>query len=233
MTKDPDPPIDRDAWRRALASDAGAPPHATDLRIRAEARRALAPTARRWWLPASLAASLLLAVLIVQWQYEDMRATAPVTEAEVATTEAAVPADAADAVSPAADAAAPAANLPAPLQETAGRATAESRESVAPPPAIRPLPMPAEAPAVPAPARSPEAPAPASKSESPSAVGAAIRQERMRAFETEDARTPEEWYAQIETLRAAGKIEDAEAELARLEAAHPGWVERHLAGQGR
>jgi hypothetical protein len=40
-------------------------------------------------------------------------------------------------------------------------------------------------------------------------------------------RTPEQWYAEIEALRAAGKDAEAEAELARLEEAYPGWLEEH------
>jgi outer membrane protein assembly factor BamD (BamD/ComL family) len=44
----------------------------------------------------------------------------------------------------------------------------------------------------------------------------------------EASRTPEEWYAQIEALRAAGRIEQAKAELEKLEAAYPGWLEKHL-----
>jgi len=40
-------------------------------------------------------------------------------------------------------------------------------------------------------------------------------------------RPPEEWYADIEALRAEGRIEEAESELERLETAWPGWLERH------
>jgi len=76
-------PFDRESWRRLLAADAGAPSKDTDRVILAEARRALTPRSRRWWLPASLAASLLLAVLLVQWQLEDSSAPALVTESDV------------------------------------------------------------------------------------------------------------------------------------------------------
>jgi len=41
-------------------------------------------------------------------------------------------------------------------------------------------------------------------------------------------KTPETWYAFIEKLRAQGKVEEADRQLARLEEAHPGWVERYL-----
>jgi K(+)-stimulated pyrophosphate-energized sodium pump len=51
-----------------------------DRRILAEARRVLTPRIARWWLPASLAASLLLAILIVQWQLADSSPPTHVTE---------------------------------------------------------------------------------------------------------------------------------------------------------
>ena len=41
-------------------------------------------------------------------------------------------------------------------------------------------------------------------------------------------KTPESWYAYIEKLRAQGRTEEADRQLARLEKAHPGWVERYL-----
>ncbi|MBM5810828.1 MAG: hypothetical protein FJ191_02505 [Gammaproteobacteria bacterium] len=41
--------------------------------------------------------------------------------------------------------------------------------------------------------------------------------------------TPEEWYARIEELRAAGRTTEAETELAALERAHPGWLARRAA----
>ena len=66
-----DEPFDRTPWRRLLGADSGAPTQDMDRRILAEAGRALTPRVARWWLPASLAASLLLAVLIVQWQLAD------------------------------------------------------------------------------------------------------------------------------------------------------------------
>ncbi|MDP9197914.1 MAG: hypothetical protein M3O07_01700, partial [Pseudomonadota bacterium] len=69
MATEEDKPVDREVWRRLLEEGSDAPSALTDARVRAAARRALAPHAKRWWLPASLAASLLLAVLVVQWQY--------------------------------------------------------------------------------------------------------------------------------------------------------------------
>lgn len=40
-------------------------------------------------------------------------------------------------------------------------------------------------------------------------------------------RPPEEWYAEISKLRAAGHVREADEELARFKAAYPGWLEQH------
>jgi hypothetical protein len=216
--QDDDKPIDRDAWRRVLARDAGEPPRATDERIRDAARRALAPHTGRWWLPASLAASLLLAVLVVQWQYEEIRSPALVTEADVAPEEArtvapaVLPADTLE-TAPAADASTGPAAMPAPAQESFEAAPMID----APPPA-------AAAPAT------GKAAAAASVPMADAAPGAGLAQRaevRAREASAGEPATPEQWYARIEELRAAGRTEEAEAELRRLEEAFPGWLERH------
>lgn len=213
---------DRDAWRRVLQRGAGQPPRATDERIRAEARRALAPHTGRWWLPASLAASLLLAVLVVQWQYEEIRPPALVTESDVAP----APEDSAAA------AAAEQSSVPAPMADLAppGAPTA------APPPPERAAGKAAPAATLPreaeARAESVELAAPALEAESTPVTGIA-QSAPVRAHEAsaDDTEAPEAWYARIERLRAAGRDAEADAELRRLEAAHPGWLERHLREQ--
>jgi hypothetical protein len=219
MMQDDDNLPDRDAWRRVLQRGAGAPPRTTDERIRAQARRALAPHTGRWWLPASLAASLLLAVLVVQWQYEDIRSPALVTESDIA---------------PAADRASAAEPL---TGKTAAPAAAE--ETYVPAPAIElpalPAAPPAAGKAAPAamPARqaeeragSAELAAPSLRAESPPVTGVTQSASvHAREISADDAETPEAWYARIERLRAAGRNEEAEAELRRLEEAHPGWLE--------
>jgi hypothetical protein len=58
--------VPREPWQRLLEDTGDGPSETTDARIRAAARRDLAPRARRWWLPASLAASFVLAVLVVR-----------------------------------------------------------------------------------------------------------------------------------------------------------------------
>lgn len=222
-----DKPVDREAWRRVLAEGAAEPPRATDERIRARARSALAPHTGRWWLPASLAASLLLAVLVVQWQYEETGSPVPVMETDVA---------------PAADEAATAAPaeemyVPPPMMDhPAQPATLPPAEApaVTGPAATAPA---AGKPAAPATlereadARNESAAAPTQvpKADSEPTAGFAQRKApSVREVAAEQALTPEEWYARIEELRAAGRTEDANAELRRLEEAHPGWLENHL-----
>lgn len=221
MEPDQDPPIAREPWQRLLRERYDAPPEVTDARIRQAARRALAPRPSRWWLPASLAASVLLAVMLVQWQYGDDRAPVYVTESDVAAPMSAAPA--------AADAGAAA---------TDERTTNAAESAVAPPsvpPPLMDLPSFEAPPAAsteretpvtgitagaPAQAVTSAAPAPAAESQSFGKLGALKES-------AEAPRDPEEWYAEIEALRAAGRIDDAEAELARLEAAWPGWLEKN------
>ena len=236
MEPDQDQPIAREPWQRLLRERYDAPPEVTDARIRQAARRALAPRPSRWWLPASLAASVLLAVMLVQWQYADDRAPAYVNESDVAAPMRAAPV-AKDAGAVAAD------EGTTDALESAGRAR-EARQApatgaaVAPPsvpPPLMELPAYDSAPAAsaeretavtgitagaPAQAVAPARSAPTAESRSLGKLGAL--KESAAA-----PRDPEEWYEEIEALRAAGRIDDAEAELARLETAWPGWLEKN------
>ena len=63
--RDEEAPFPREPWQRLLGDSTDGPPETTDARIRAAARRDLAPRGQRWWLPAALAASLVLAVVLV------------------------------------------------------------------------------------------------------------------------------------------------------------------------
>jgi hypothetical protein len=236
MATEDDKPIAREPWQRLLRERYDAPPEVTDARIRAAARRALAPRPSRWWLPASLAASVLLAVMLVQWQYGDDRAPAYVTESEVAAPMSAAPAatdaDAAAADQPAAD-----------VAESAERAR-EARQAptkdapVAPPTVPPPLMGLPEYDSLPAASVKREMPTTAITASEPAAKAATAppaRVEESRNFDklhgleqsAAAPRDPEEWYAKIEALRAAGHIEEADAELARLEAAWPGWIAKN------
>jgi len=233
-----DEPFDREPWRRLLGADRGAPTQGMDRRILAEARHALTPRVARWWLPASLAASLLLAVLIVQWQLADSGAPALVTESDVLSAPAPI----------AADEEAPAAAMELPAQRR--EVTVKPAANVAPPLIDMPILESRRAPATAAPAAPPATRASASppqetererelpatmKSTADAAAAAPAQKEPSRALDNFRApsepaaapRSPEEWYTEIEALRAAGHIEEADAELARLEAAWPGWLALH------
>lgn len=218
-----DEPFDRTPWRRLLGADSGAPTQDMDRRILAEAGRALTPRVARWWLPASLAASLLLAVLIVQWQLADSGAPAHVTESDVLLTPAPI----------VAEEAAPAAAMDLPAQRR--EEPAEPAVNVAPPLIDVPILESRRAPVAEAPAAPPAARSPASEPQEPALARERAQKESARALgnfhersePAAEARSPEEWYAEIEALRAAGHIEEADAELARLEAVYPGWLEHH------
>jgi hypothetical protein len=212
-------PFDREPWRRLLEADSGAPTQDMDRRILAEARRALVPRVGRWWLPASLAASLLLAVLLVQWQLADSGAPAHVTESDVLSAPARIAADEA-APAAATEALPQRQELPAtraadmPLPEVApptmeSRRMPETATPAAPPAAAASLPVAQE-------------PAPA-QAESSAVLG------KFHALtpSSSEPRTAEQWYADIQALRATGRIKEADAELVRLKAAYPGWLESH------
>jgi hypothetical protein len=68
--------------------------------------------------------------------------------------------------------------------------------------------------------------------EQPAAAAAPPQPGFVRSPEIEvPARTPEAWYAQIEKLRAAGRVEEADRELEQLKKAYPGWLEQYLKKQ--
>jgi hypothetical protein len=220
-------PFDREAWRRLLGSDAGAPTKEIDRRILAEARRALAPRIARWWLPVSLAASLLLAVLIVQWQLADVGKPAAVTETDVPAT----PATAASQ-----DREVPM-ELPNPAQRQQDSAKASAPVPVPVPRMDLPPMEPSIAPVEAMPASAVPAPAPAGKpavemheeraqkqadTESTGMLGSLTAKESHA-----ESRTPEKWYADIQALRAAGHVQQADAELTRFKSRYPDWLEQH------
>lgn len=67
--RDDEAPFPREPWQRLLEDSSDAPAETTDARIRARARRDLAPRGHRWWLPVALAASFVLAVVIVRSEF--------------------------------------------------------------------------------------------------------------------------------------------------------------------
>lgn len=201
-----DEPFDPAPWRTLLGADSGAPPRDVNRRVLAESRRALAPRVTRWWLPASLAASLLLAVLLVQRQLAV--APAPVSESEVAMSPAPARTDAAQNQSEPAAATAVMAPAPARDEPALERGQASDLKSTIEAPAVMPMQLPPSA--------------MTQEDSSRSAEGL-----HAKSAYTMTPRLPEEWYAEIEKLRGEGRVREADEELARFKAANPGWLERH------
>ncbi len=217
-------PIDREAWRKLLAEQHAAVPPEIDARIRAEARQALAttPRQRRWLLPVSLAASVLVAVLLSTQMSEQTEPTA-VTESDIA-----IVSDA-DRQAASGGVAQDFADESSGVVADAPAEAIVSARGAAPPPASAPA-------ALPPPARGPEAAPAAAKAAiaepmlqrgsraERTANQAVAADEMLRSFAEADAeKTPQEWLADIARLRAAGRDEDADSELARFDAAYPGW----------
>jgi hypothetical protein len=229
--KDSEAPFPREPWRRLLEKSGEGPSETTDARIRAAARRDLVPRGRRWWLPASLAASFVLAVLVVRSEFgtirkplvdESDRGEAAAIHGRIVDREkarepkapgqspkASVRIDLPRAVETevddfgaedsefAADAGGMTSHVGGPEREA--RAASEvPTEVLANTPAHSDLPV----------QESPEAAA--------SPAAAVARPPK-----------PEAWYAEIEALRKAGRNAEADAELARFEAAYPDWIKQH------
>lgn len=75
---------------------------------------------------------------------------------------------------------------------------------------------------------------PRAQASSPAAAPPAVKEskklEQVSEFATAKP-SPEAWYAEIEKLRAAGRMQEADRELERLKKAYPGWLEQHLEEQ--
>ena len=286
MTASEDRSVDREAWRGLLAGNGEGPSELTDARIRAQARAAITPRTGRWWLPASLAASLLLAVVLVQQQYERISAPAVVSESDYATAPAAnqvdtSPEPAPMRIAPPPEAPAPRqrgylANAPAPATNERDAAANPSepgdvriQASIAPPRSAVP-PLLVDSPAMSdaratsaAPAETPAPIAQTAATESKrdekekhlgeivvtgshvsradvEAASPVITQDTAAEGTAQGAlhtgelfksavaeRTPQQWYAEIEKLRAAGKKREAKRELEKLRKVHPGWLEKN------
>ncbi|HUG04148.1 MAG TPA: hypothetical protein VML92_06945 [Steroidobacteraceae bacterium] len=227
MATEQDKPVDREAWRRLLEKGGDAPPALTDARIRAAARRALAPRARRWWLPASLAASLLLAVLLVQWQYGEQGPPAVISESDYAAPAAEDAASRQDAPAPPAPAERrspsaveqPTTKEFSAADESSADATKRERDG------LSEITVDADRRHEDAAQAAPATPVAGVTQQSVSGNGAGVVGELRKSREVLPA--PEDWYASIEDLRAAGRHEEADRELERLEAAYPGWLEKN------
>jgi hypothetical protein len=227
MATEQDKPVDREAWRRLLEKGGDAPPALTDARIRAAARRALAPRARRWWLPASLAASLLLAVLLVQWQYGEQGPPAVISESDYAAPAAEDAASRQIATAPLAPAERREPSAGAPPAPSESRAAAEPSADAAKRErdALSEIPVDADRRQEDAAQAAPVTPVTGVTQQSVTENGAGVVGELQESREV--LPLPEDWYASIEDLRAAERHEEADRELERLEAAYPGWLEKN------
>jgi len=270
--KDDTTPFPREPWQKLLEDASDGPPETTDARIRAAARRDLAPRGHRWWLPASLAASFVLAVFIVQSQFGTLRV--PVTresdhgaggaiEARIIDRETAKearpsgaspsasgkrqdqPRDEAEADAYgyqeselAADSAGAGPMVGGPERELKEAMELPQESAAAEPQTVSDLPRQPPAAdeeksenlgkdAVTGSRKAPEEiVVSGSQTRSPETPQTPFATTLIRPPPFE--KTPETWYAYIEKLRAQGKVEEADRQLARLEKAHPGWLERYL-----
>lgn len=240
--KDETLPFPREPWQQLLKDAADGPSETTDARIRAAARRDLAPRGRRWWLPASLAASFVLAVFIVQSQFGTLRVpVAPASGGAGGTIEARIiDREEADAARPAGEAPAARSKRAAAPREQAeedafGYQDSEfAADSAGTGPmvggpehdlkAATELPeevIARELPAPPAAEPAAAATQPDSRAESVMSNG-----ERLRREALPHSATPEAWYAEIERLRAAGEHAEADRQLEHLKIVYPGWLEQ-------
>ena len=234
--KDSEAPFPREPWKRLLESSGDGPPETTDARIRAAARRDLVPRGRRWWLPASLAASFVLAVLVVHSEFGTIRrplvdesdrgegaaihgtivdrekAQEPKAPGQSPKASARVQMDLPRAAETeddefgaedsefAADAGGMASHVGGPEREA--RAASEVPEDVLANTPVDPDVSYGESTTAAAP---------------PAAAAVAARSPRR----------PKPGMTAIEALRKAGRNAEADAELARFEAAYPGWIKKN------
>ncbi len=253
--KDSEAPFPREPWKRLLEVSDEGPPETTDARIRAAARRDLVPRGRRWWLPASLAASFVLAVLVVRSEFGAIRK--PLVDESDNGEAVAIHGRIVDrekAQEPRAPGASPKASaktdLP-PAAETedddfgaedskfaadAGGASPRVGGPEIEVQAASEIPE-VEVTAHEMPAAGMTANTPVTSVTSSDAAAAAMDDSTdgkslgnvvvtgSRATATPP--TPEAWYAAIEALRKSGRNAEADAELARFEAAYPDWIKKH------
>jgi len=242
--KDETPPFPREPWQKLLSDADVGPSETTDARIRAAARRDLAPRGHRWWLPASLAASFVLAVFIVQSQFGTLRVPV-VSESGGAggTIEARIiDREEADAARPAGEAPAArskraAASMEEASEDAFGYQDSElAADSAGTGPMIGGPEHDVQA-ATELPEEAMARELPASPAAETSAAAAAAQPDeladsivskagRLRREALPHSATPEAWYAEIERLRAAGKDAEADRQLEHLKIVYPGWLEQ-------
>jgi hypothetical protein len=249
--RDDEANVPRGPWRRLLEDPADGPPETTDARIRAAARRDLKPREPRWWIPAALAASFVLAVVIVRSEIGtggripiaaterggDAAKDARIidrNEGEQAREPGQVPTAPARERSKQREDAEPDAYGYA--DSELGEETAGTGPIVGGPErelkAASEMPEERIQPDATAPSSGERAnlpPAAAAAVAAPAAAAPADNARPQAAGAIATPPTPEAWYAAIEKLRSAGRTAEADRELERLKKAWPGWLEAHLA----
>jgi len=229
MTDERDPKL-QSAYRALGAEE---PPRALDAAILGAARDSVQPWTKRWAVPLSLAAVVVLSVVVtlrIQHEQPGIEQPAPVRKEEQVARQVAEPAK------PAAE---PVAR--APQQKSMTRKEAQAFPSSAQDRAVAENRVVEAAPARPAAAAAPqlEAPALAKRADAPSEVGSAagsvaappapaaaapamraMQRERI-AGERTAALTPEKELERIEELRKQGLHEEADRALAEFRKRHP------------
>ncbi len=244
--KDIEAPFPRGPWKRLLEAAGDAPPETTDARIRASARKALTPHAARWWVHAGLAASFVVAVVIAQALFggggrdpagesrvevdlldrskaispppapgaaaAPQRKEAPRAAGEAATVE--TYDDAEPDAGEVPEVEVTGSRIGGPERERRAASEAPEEEYVTSPPPAAAIDLPETAAA---PEQSDDA---AKETAEPRPLGSLARPASWQ-------KTPDEWYTRIVALRKAGRDTEADEELARFEAAWPGWMKQH------
>jgi len=208
------------------------PPPALDEAILARAREALRAAAppRRWWIPASVAATALIAFSLVTQIQHDAADSLP--ETNVMTT------------SPPAVMSTEQGAEPVPAVVSADRAGEQAAPAIVaePPPGPTAAPPANEPPAVQADAATGKrtmpprqamprrASGPAEADDVPAAAAGVLQESAIAAPATEKAGqvatslTPEAWLEKIEALETEGRTEEAARERVLLEQTYPGWL---------
>jgi hypothetical protein len=201
-------------------------PAGLDEQILRAARRELRPRPRRWMLPLSMAAAVLLSMSVILRLPQESIAPEPPQQSAAAPTMAALPATDAPAASAQQKAAAPprlapAASASAPASAPTAEPFANSAADSAPAAEGKQE----AAPQISQPAA--EKVLGAERQRAPSAAGmlAPRRDEASpAATEERDALTPASWIARIRELRRSGKPDEAAAELKKFRAHYPDYV---------
>lgn len=249
--RDDEANVPREPWRRLLGDASDGPPETTDARIRAAARRGLTTRGPRWWIPAALAASFVLAVVIVRSELgTDGRIPIAATERSGDAARDARVIDRNEGQQAREPGAAPTAPSRERLKQREdaepdayGHADSELGEETAGTgpliggperdlKAASEIPEESNQPAAAAPSsgeRAKLAPAAAAAVAAPAAAAPADNAQPKAAGAIATPPTPEAWYAAIEKLRSAGRTAEADRELERFRKAWPGWLEAHLA----